>query len=141
MKEFTLKDPRAMGDADPKYGQSYWSYTHDSQTPVMFNLMDGQVGEGSRISAETVELKTSSKGTEYHRLRKVKILGQQQVTTSHKTNEELILSKLDEVLSLLKEPKTLGQQWKDTTGKTPKQLDNVVEDIGDDPIDLSAIPF
>lgn len=72
MPTFTLKDPKKMGDHDPKYGQSYWAYTHESQLPVKFNLMEGTVSDGQKITCEEAATKTSSKGTDYQQLRKVK---------------------------------------------------------------------
>lgn len=64
-----------MGDHDPKYGQSYWAYTHESQLPVKFNLMEGSVSDGQKITCEEAATKTSSKGTDYQQLRKVKPVG------------------------------------------------------------------
>ena len=75
MPTFTLKDPKKMGDHDPKYGQSYWAYTHESQLPVKFNLMEGSVSDGQKITCEEAATKTSSKGTDYQQLRKVKPVG------------------------------------------------------------------
>lgn len=75
MHEFTLKDPRKMGEHDPKYGQSYWAYTHESQMPVKFNLMDGDVHDGSKITCEEYAVRKSSKGTEYQQLKKVRVEG------------------------------------------------------------------
>ena len=75
MPTFTLKDPKKMGDNDPKYGQSYWAYTHESQLPVKFNLMEGTVSDGQKITCEEAATKTSSKGTDYQQLRKVKPVG------------------------------------------------------------------
>lgn len=146
MPTYTLKNPKELGENDPKYGQTYWSYTHDSGTPVMFNLMDGQVGDGSVINAETVELKQSAKGTEYHRLKKVRVSGQQAITATKATDSELMLKKLDEILELLKhapegEPASLAQRWYKTTAKPEVEEDVVITDIGDEPINLDDIPF
>lgn len=82
MHEFTLKDPRKMGERDPKYGQSYWCYAHESNMPVKFNLMDGDVHDGDKISCEEYTVRKSSKGTEYQQLRKVKVAGQTVVSGS-----------------------------------------------------------
>lgn len=144
-KIYTLKDPTALGERDPKYGQTYWSYTHDSNTPVMFNLMEGSVGDGSVITAEEVLLKTSSKGTEYHRLKKVHPTGEQAITATKATDTELILKKLDEVLELLHDSQGY-RQAKETRATLPEpeptfQEDVVIEDIGDEPINLDDIPF
>lgn len=78
MPTFTLKDPKKLGDHDPKYGQSYWAYTHESQLPVKFNLMEGSVSDGQKITCEEAATKTSSKGTDYQQLRKVKPVGAEQ---------------------------------------------------------------
>ena len=98
----------------------------------MFNLMEGEVGDGSVISAETIEVKESKKGTEYHRLKKVRVVsrGEAPVPKDSDKFQEIVLAKLDEILELLaKEPE-------------PKlEEEEVVTDIGDEPIDLSEIPF
>lgn len=72
MPTFTLKDPKKMGERDPKYGQSYWAYTQESQVPVKFNLMEGDVTDGQKITCEEYSVKTSAKGTDYHQLKKVR---------------------------------------------------------------------
>jgi len=148
-KEYTLKSVRPLGDNDPKFGQTYWADTHDQLEPVMFNLLNGSVGEGARITAETVELKTSAKGTRYHRLKKIKVLGGSQASqTPAVANDtgktlELILENTQKILKLVdKSQPTLSESWKQTTDQSLTPVpDVVVEDIGDGPIDLSDIPF
>lgn len=73
MPQYKLKDPKPMGERDDKYGQTFWSETYDAGKPVMFNLMSGSVGDGAVIEFEESLNKTSAKGTEYLRLRKVKV--------------------------------------------------------------------
>lgn len=148
MKTLTLKNPTALGERDPKYGQAYWSYTHDSDTPVMFNLMDGEVGDGSVITAETIEVKESKNGNEYHRLKKVTIESQSEITPHRKTDSEVILAKLDEILAILKADTAVAKKVSEKSGyeqakETRKNFtaDEVVEDIGDEPINLADIPF
>jgi len=164
MKQFTLKDPKEL-PGEPadiqKYGHSYWSYTHDSDVPVMFNLMEGSVQDGTTISAETIELKTSSKGTEYLRLKKVKVDGPvQNVTSQTQINTsddriDTILETLEEVVELLvalhdsKSPIKSGyEKAQESRAKLSKEdaidvtpEDVVVDDIGDEPINLDDIPF
>lgn len=152
MKQLTLNDPKPLGDKDPKYGQTYWSYTHDQEHPVMFNLMEGEVYDGSVIAAETVELKTSSKGTDYHRLKKVKVIGQHsepQLPTPPPDSSKLLSLIYDDTQKilrlvghkdneqLLERQPTLASTWRKTTG----QEDTVTYDIGDEPINIEDIPF
>lgn len=77
MDTLTLKQPRKMGQPDPQYGQSYWSYTEESQVPVMFNLTSGDVADGQKITFEERVIKQGKKG-DYHRLKKVRPVGGQQ---------------------------------------------------------------
>lgn len=73
MPQYKLKSPKKMGERHAEYGQTWWSDTPDSPKPLMFNLMSGEVGDGAVIEFEESVNKTSAKGTEYLRLRKVKI--------------------------------------------------------------------
>lgn len=70
MKEFELKDPAIMGEKHDIYGYTFWSLT-DGDYPVMFNSQEGNIMPGTRIQAETAELKTSKNGKDYLRLKKV----------------------------------------------------------------------
>lgn len=72
-KKFTIKKVNPLGDKDPKYGQTFWAEVDEQIQPVMFNLMNGTVQAGDRITTAEVLLKTSGKGTEYHRLKKVTV--------------------------------------------------------------------
>jgi hypothetical protein len=72
MQVFELKDPKVMGEEDPKYGYTFWSLT-DGDYPVMFNSKNGNILPGTRLMAEVANLKTSKNGTEYLRLSKTKI--------------------------------------------------------------------
>lgn len=139
MKQWTLKDPKPMGDRDPKYGQTWWSYTHDGDMPLMFNLMEGEVGDGSVVSAEEWVNKESAKGTEYMRLRKVKIQGSAKpVTKDDDKLLQLTYENTVEILKFLKPPGSLKETWDKTVAK---EEDTVVEDIGDEPMNLDGIPF
>jgi hypothetical protein len=72
MNVLTLVDPKIMGEKHPTYGYSVWSET-DSDLPVMFNVMDEKnLIPQVRVTYEAAEHKTSSKGREYMRLKKVK---------------------------------------------------------------------
>lgn len=158
MKQLTLKNPKYLPSDSPadelKYGKSYWSYTYDSETPVMFNLLEGEVQDGTVINAEEVMLKTSKKGTEYHRLKKVRISGSQPSNSSAQRQSaapandtdkllELIFDNTDKTLKLVQklagedEPQSLADAWRSAT----KEPDNVVEDIGDEPMNINDIPF
>lgn len=66
-----LKDPKILGDEHPQYGYQVWSET-DGDYPVMFNTKQGNIMPGTRVTYETAELKTSAKGNEYLRLKKIK---------------------------------------------------------------------
>lgn len=72
-KQFTIKRVNPLGDRDPKYGQTFWAEVDEQIQPVMFNLINGSVQDGDRITTTEVVLKTSGKGTEYHRLKKVTV--------------------------------------------------------------------
>jgi hypothetical protein len=138
MKTFTLKNPTQLGDKDPKYGQAYWSFTHDQELPVMFNLMEGDVGDGSVITAETVELKESKKGTEYHRLKKVNVQSQGSITNAQPSQLDRIEAKLDQLLQ--GSDKSGYEKAKEVRAALPV-TDSIAEVDPDEEIDLSDIPF
>jgi hypothetical protein len=71
MQVYELKDPKIMGEEHPQYGFTFWSET-DGDYPVMFNSKQGNIMPGTRVTAESIEHKTSAKGKEYIRLKKVK---------------------------------------------------------------------
>lgn len=139
---YTLKDPKPMGDNDPKYGQIWWSQTHDSDKPVMFNLMSGTVGDGAVISFEESINKQSAKGTDYLRLRKVKIESSGVTHGSAPPNDSSKLLTLiyEDTQKILKLVDTSGyDKAKVVAASLPR--DTVVEDIGEEPINIDDIPF
>lgn len=69
---YNLKDPKIMGEEHPQYGFTFWSET-DGDFPVMFNSKQGNILPGTRIMAESYTQRTSSKGTDYLRLKGVKL--------------------------------------------------------------------
>lgn len=71
MQEYELKQPSILGEKHPTYGYTFWSET-GGDYPVMFNSQEGNIMPGTRVQAETAELKTSKNGKEYLRLKKVK---------------------------------------------------------------------
>lgn len=83
MHTYTLKNPSKMGDLHPTYGQAYWSYTEESDIPVKFNLMQGDVENGSTIECEEYTVKKGAKG-DFQQLKKVKVIGGSTITTSAK---------------------------------------------------------
>lgn len=74
MKQYTFSKLSKMGVYDEKYGQTYWGEPNEQLEPVKFNSMNQDITENDTIEAEEVLLKVSSKGTEYHQLRKVKVV-------------------------------------------------------------------
>jgi hypothetical protein len=72
MPDFTITKANRLGEHDEKYGQRWWAEVKEQKEPVMFNTMRmDDIEPGDVISAEEILLKTSSKGTEYHGLKKV----------------------------------------------------------------------
>lgn len=139
MKQFVVKKASALGDKDPKYGQSYWCEVEEQIQPVMFNLMEGSVQEGDRITAEEILLKTSSKGTEYHRLKKVKVEeASPRMVTPQAVSDNDGLAKLEERVAKIEQH--LFKELKNDTGDDSGK-DEVVTDIGDEPFNLDDIPF
>lgn len=154
MDKFTAIEIRAIGEHDPKYGTRYWGRVEDSDMPVSFNLMNPvDIPIGASIEFEERVIKktgpqSKNPGSEYQFLRKVKVGGGiPRMSTPASRGEgapqgdlSSIEAKIDEILALLKIPahKSLKEAWDETNlGKH----DTVVEDIGDGPIDLDAIPF
>lgn len=74
MKQFTFSKLNKMGDFDEKYGQAYWGEPNEQLEPVKFNSMNQDITMGDTVTCEEVLLKTSSKGTDYHQLKKVKVV-------------------------------------------------------------------
>jgi len=78
MPRFTFSKLSKMGDFDEKYGQAYWGSPNEQLVPVKFNSMNPNITQEDAIEAEEVLLKKSSKGTEYHQLKKVKVVNRLQ---------------------------------------------------------------
>lgn len=72
MNLFNLVDLNKMGDFDEKWGQAYWGKTDDDRN-IKFNSMNQDIIAPCTISAEETTSKTSSKGTAYLQLKKVKV--------------------------------------------------------------------
>lgn len=128
MKQLTISKVSKLGENDPKYGQTYWAEVDEQNEPVMFNLMTGSVQEGDVVTAEEVLLKTSSKGNDYHRLKKVKV----QETNPRQVNTTDIAKPQGEVIDDI-----LKRLAKLEDAVFPEE----VEDRNDDPINLDDIPF
>lgn len=136
MKTFKLSKVTKLGDMDAKYGQRYWCEVAEQLEPVMFNSMNENIEVGQTITAEEVLLKTSSKGKEYHGLKKVKLTdskaSQAPQTSSTGSVSE---SQINQILELLKEN---NEMLKQLTVPNYKQSDVVADP---DEISLSDIPF
>ena len=74
MPELKLSKVNKLGDADPKYGQSWWGEVNQDK-PVMFNTMSGEFSDGCVIEYEerVEKVSKSEKKTPYWRLRKVSL--------------------------------------------------------------------
>lgn len=135
-KQFTLDSVTKLGDHDEKYGTTYWCETRQQLEPVMFNSMDQHIGPGAEITCEEVLLKTSKKNKEYHRLKKVTVMshgeGEQQKSASPAPSS-------DELLTLVKDNNRMLKILTGEVEEKPKQ--DVVHDVGEEPIDLNDIPF
>lgn len=125
MPTFTLKDPKKMGDHDPKYGQSYWAYTHESQLPVKFNLMEGSVSDGQKITCEEAATKTSSKGTDYQQLRKVKPVGSDPLYEDNTTFAKPAYQPREDHHEAIKAQWAIGQAVQVFISEKGKSLDQV----------------
>jgi hypothetical protein len=125
MPTFTLKDPKKMGDNDPKYGQSYWAYTHESQLPVKFNLMEGSVSDGQKITCEEAATKTSSKGTDYQQLRKVKPVGSDPLYEDNTTFAKPAYQPREDHHEAIKAQWAIGQAVQVFISEKGKSLDQV----------------
>jgi len=144
--KFITKKINPLGDNDPKYGQRYWGYVEESEMPVSFNLMNPvDIREGVTLEFDEKAIKESKKGTEYLFLRKVKVSGEAlvQPTSDDKKLLELIYDDTQKILKLL-DGRSGYEKAKDTAeeikAKTAEE-EQVVEDIGDEPISLEDIPF
>lgn len=92
---FELKDPKIMGDEDPKFGFTFWSNT-DGDFPVMFNSKQGNIMPGTRIMAEKATERTSKNGTNYLRLAGTKIEDSPQQTKVFEQKPEPTFEKAKE---------------------------------------------
>lgn len=132
MKQLTLEKVNKLGEMDAKFGQTYWAETKEQLEPVMFNSMNENIVEGSTIEAEEVLLKQSKKGTDYHRLKKVKVVSgaTPQPASSPDQGELLALVRANNAMlrKLIGEPEV-----EKVVEPTKQEMD------GD--IDLSSIPF
>lgn len=139
MKQFTLSKVDKLGDADEKYGQTYWCETQEQLEPVMFNSMSQNISVGDSITAEEVLLKTSNKGKEYHRLKKVKTVSDGSQATGASSNAQtgsVSESQINQLLELVKENNDMLRKLTDPN--YGKQGDVVVDP---DDIDINSIPF
>ena len=157
MPIFTLKEPRKLGERDEKYGQSYWAFTHESQLPVKFNLMEGEVSDGQKITCEEATTRTSSKGKDYQQLKKVRPQGAQTEAKWQPRDNDAIRAqwaigqamthfapkenvKLNDVETLAKA--LFGMVDRVKTGEQVVEPDeDTVYDTDDEPINLDNIPF
>lgn len=145
--KFTAKKINPLGEHDPKYGQRYWGYTEDSEMPISFNLMTPvDIPEGATLEFEERTIKESKKGTEYLFLKKVKVVGGESLAKLPANDStkllELVYDDTQEILRLLKKDDSgASTSLKETWDKTTKQEDVVDDNVDDEPMDLSAIPF
>lgn len=144
--KFKAKQIRPLGAHDEKYGTRYWGTVHDSDMSVSFNLMSPvDIPEGAELEFEERTIKetgpnSKNPGTEYMFLKKVKVLGASTpLPKDDKKLLELVYADTQRILQLLKQDtpaQSLKEQWDKTVEK-----DEVVEDIGDEYIDIGSIPF
>ena len=140
--KFTAKKIMPLGDNDPKYGQRYWGAVEESDMPVSFNLMiPVDIIEGTTLEFEERLIKetgpnSKKPGTEYLFLKKVKVEGRALEATKTAPSSNLE-GKIDAIAGDVKLLLSFVRQLQ----KGEKEVDTVVEDIGDGPIDMSAIPF
>jgi hypothetical protein len=131
-----------MGDRDEKYGQTFWSETHDSDKPVMFNLMSGTVGDGAVIEFEESLNKTSAKGTDYLRLRKVKVESSGDTSVGAANGPVSVTSDTTKLLELIyaDTQKILEFVSPLVVPDNPARVDEVAE-VPDEPVNMDDIPF
>lgn len=141
--KFTIKTAFAMGERDEKYGQTWYATVEEMQFPVMFNLMEGSVQEGDQITFEEQSVQRfksgKNQGKEYRRLKKVRVreTNPREVTTEQ-VGENTRLSELEERVTKIEQHLFTGlkNDRGDDSGK-----DEVINDVSDEAIDLSDIPF
>lgn len=137
MGKLTLSQVNKLGDADPKYGQTWWGKVNEQTEPVMFNTLDGEFEAGDVLEFEEAAIKQSKKGSTYHRLKKVKKAGS--ILAGEKNAPQD-----DELLLLVKENNDMLRKLLGEEPKAQKQVDKVFEPTQqqeEEPIDLNEIPF
>lgn len=138
MPKYTIAKASQMGDPDPKYGATWYCETQEQLEPIMFNLMSGVVNVGDKVTCEEVLLKTSAKGNDYHRLKKVKVIPGEQTHTEAPqpsftpTQGSIPESKIEQLLELVKENNEMLKQL--------TYIPNKPTDDSED-VDMSEIPF
>lgn len=130
MKKLNLDTLKHLGEYDEKYGQTYWGTSQEQLQPVMFNSMERGLSAPLTIEAEEVLVKESKKGTEYHRLKKVKVV-EDNITEQMKAAAAPTLS--------------LAQGVKDSLDRIEAKLDKLLGNdenlLGGEPVDLEEVPF
>ena len=138
MREYTIAQANKMGEYHETYGQAFWCDTQEQLEPVKFNLITGDVQIGDKITAETVELRTSKKGAAYHQLKKVRVVGGSPgETPSSPQVPALSESKIEQLLELVKENNAMLR----TLTEAEPTFDVSGAPKRDDDIDLSEIPY
>lgn len=138
--KFTIKSAFAMGQPDPKYGQTWYATVLEMDYPVMFNLMSGSVQEGDEVTYETQEINKfksgKNQGKEYRRLKKVKV---RETNPREVTVEAVETNALEERVAKL-EAAVFGAK-EDKIRETAQEVKDEVAEVGDEPISLDDIPF
>jgi len=145
--EFQLAEINKLGDYDPKWGQKYWGNVSDDLLPISFNSQDQNIVSGSKITAEEKIMKKSAKGTDYWQLKKVKVVGVandvDRRSASHGSQSQLdrIERKIDKLLGISDD---LDNRILDEKGLSRAMEESEIsmdDNIGEDPVDIDAIPF
>lgn len=114
MNLFNLIDLNKMGDFDEKWGQAYWGQDENGKN-IKFNSMNQDIIAPCTILAEETAAKTSSKGTAYLQLKKVKVAESAQTEDAPKDIPKGATSTLGEAAS--------------TTAGNDAQLDRIEEQL------------
>jgi hypothetical protein len=143
---FTAIQIGPLGPQDPQYGQRYWGNVEETEMAVSFNLMQPvDILPGSKLEFEERTIKetgpnSKKPGTEYLFLKKVRVQGGQPLpqATSAPSTAGSDTTKLDAIHGDVKLILSFIRQMQ--KGDTPtKQLDTVVEDIGDGNITIDDL--
>ena len=126
MGKYFLTECNPIGDNHPRYGQTYWAESNQAQKPLMFNSTR-PVRVGDTISFEEERPMVSQKGTEFLRLKKVRVVGQ----------ETPLKGSSDELLKLVKEIHAVVVG--DANSNSGKVSNEALDE--EDKVDLSEIPF